>query len=72
MQLFDGVSRLINRKDPWRATHDNGVDGLRSIHKLDFSIDTESKNPLDNVHVVNSDKIFIVNIRIKKKFFTKI
>lgn len=62
LQLFDGVSRLINRKDPWRATHDNGVDGLRSIHKLDFSIDTESKNPLDNVHVVNSDKIFIVNI----------
>ena len=62
LQLFDGVSRLINRKDPWRATHDNGVDGLRSIHKLEFSIDTESKNPLDNVHVVNSDKIFIVNI----------
>jgi hypothetical protein len=62
LQLFDGVSRLINRKDPWRATHDNGVDGLRSIHKLEFSIDMESKNPLDNVHVVNSDKIFIVNI----------
>jgi hypothetical protein len=62
LQLFDGVSRLINRKDPWRATHDNGVDGLRTIHKLEYSIDTESRNPLDNVHVVNSDKIFIVNI----------
>ena len=62
LQLFDGVSRLINRKDPWRAQNDNGVDGIRSIHKLDFSIDTESKNPLDNVHVVDSDNIFIVNI----------
>lgn len=62
LQLFDGVSRLINRKDPWRAQHDNGVDGIRSIHKLDFSIDTESKNPLDNVHVADSDKIFVINI----------
>ena len=62
LQLFDGVSRLINRKDPWRAQNDNGVDGIRTIHKLDFSIDTESKNPLDNVHVVDSEKIFVVNI----------
>jgi hypothetical protein len=62
LQLFDGVSRLINRKDPWRAQHDNGVDGLRSINKLNYSIDTESLNPLDNVHVVDSDKIFVINI----------
>ena len=62
LQLFDGVSRLINRKDPWRAQHDNGVDGIRTIHKLDFTIDTESLNPLDNVHVVDSDKIFVINI----------
>ena len=62
LQLFDGVSRLINRKDPWRAQNDNGVDGLRSIHKLEYSIDKDSKNPLDNVHVVDSDLIFIVNI----------
>ena len=62
LQLFDGVSRLINRKDPWRAQNDNGVDGIRTIHKLDFSIDTESKNPLDNVHIVDSDKIFVINI----------
>jgi len=62
LQLFDGVSRLINRKDPWRAQHDNGVDGIRTIHKLNFTIDKESINPLDNVHVVDSDKIFVVNI----------
>jgi hypothetical protein len=26
------------------------------------SIDTESKNPLDNIHTVTSDKIFVINI----------
>ena len=28
LQLFDGVSRIINKKDPWRATHDDGIDGI--------------------------------------------
>jgi len=62
LHLFDGVSRIINRKDPWRATHDDGLDGLRTIHKLDYAISTESSNALDNIHVVNSDKVFIINI----------
>jgi hypothetical protein len=62
LQLFDGVSRLINKKDPWRATHDNGIDGLKTIHKLFYEINTESKNPLDNIHVVMSNKIFVINI----------
>jgi len=62
LQLFDGVSRLINKKDPWRATHDNGIDGIQTIHKLAYEIDTESKNPVDNIHTIVSDKIFIINI----------
>jgi hypothetical protein len=63
LQFFDGVSRLINRKDPWRATNDNGIDGIRTIHKLEYSIDTESINPMDNVHIVESNNIFIINIK---------
>ena len=62
LQLFDGIQRIINRKDPWRAKYDNGVDGLVTIHKLQYSIDSESLNPMDNIHVVSSDKIFIINI----------
>ena len=62
LHLFDGVSRIINRKDPWRATNDNGVDGLRTIHNLKFDIDTESNNPLDNIHVLISDRLFVINI----------
>jgi hypothetical protein len=63
LQLFDGVSRLINRKDPWRATHDNGIDGIRTINKLEYSIDVESDNPLDNIHVINSENIHVINIK---------
>ena len=62
LQLFDGVQRIINRKDPWRATHDDGIDGLRTIHKLQYTIDNESTNPLDNIHTVSFDNIFIINI----------
>ena len=62
LHLFDGVSRIINRKDPWRATHDDGIDGLRTINKLSFTIDKESTNPLDNIHIVDSDKIYMINI----------
>lgn len=62
LQLFDGVSRIINRKDPWRAQHDNGIDGIRTIHKLNYTIDFESNNPLDNIHVISFDKLFIINI----------
>ena len=62
LHLFDGVQRIINRKDPWRATHDDGIDGLKTIHKLQYEIATESTNPLDNVHIVNVDNIFMINI----------
>jgi hypothetical protein len=62
LHLFDGVSRIINRKDPWRATHDNGIDGLKTIYKLDYTIDFDSKNPIDNVHVVNFNNIYMINI----------
>ena len=68
LQLFDGVSRLINPQETWRATNDNGGDGIRTISKLNFSIDKISKNPLDNINVTPSDKIFIINIT---KFMTK-
>jgi hypothetical protein len=62
LHLFDGVQRIINRKDPWRATHDNGIDGLRTIHKLQYSIDKESTNPLDNIHYIETNNNFIINI----------
>jgi hypothetical protein len=62
LHLFDGVSRIINSKDPWRATNDNGIDGIKTIHKLMLTIDKESKNPEDNIYTFDTGRIFIINI----------
>jgi len=64
LQLFDGISRIISKKDPWRMKYDDGHDGLSSIHKLHYTIDSESKNPADNLYSIenNKDKIFYINI----------
>ena len=62
LQLFDGISRIISKKDPWRGEHDDGVDGLRTIHQLKYSIDTKSENPNDNFFTVHNDRIFFINI----------
>jgi len=68
LHLFDGVSRIINKKDPYRATHDNGIDGISSIKSLKYSIDTTSDNPNDNIHNIFADNIYFINI---KNFLTQ-
>jgi hypothetical protein len=62
LQLFDGISRIISKKDPWRGEHDNGVDGLRTIKDLKYTIDNKSENPNDNYFTVNNPRIKIVNV----------
>ena len=62
LQLFDGVSRIISKKDPWRGEHDNGIDGLRTISKLNYTLDSKSENPNDNIFIVNNPRIFYINI----------
>jgi len=62
LQLFDGISRIICKKDPWRGENDDGVDGLRTISQLKYTIDDKSENPNDNIFTVNNDKIMIINI----------
>ena len=62
LQLFDGISRIISKKDPWRGENDNGVDGLRTISQLKYTLDEKSENPNDNIFSVNNPKIRIINI----------
>jgi len=69
LQLFDGISRIISRNDPWRSNTDKGTDGIITIHKLQFSIDKASLNPNDNVYVPKrnqettiNEKTFYINI----------
>jgi len=62
LQLFDGISRIISKKDPWRGENDNGIDGLKTITQLKYIIDEKSENPNDNIFIVHNPKIFIINI----------
>ena len=62
LQLFDGISRIISKRDPWRMKYDNGNDGIFSIKNLFYTIDDESKNPKDNVFVDQNNNIKIINI----------
>ena len=63
LQLFDGISRIISKKDPWRMQHDNGIDGLKTIHTLHFIIDSKSDNQNDNIFTVHNKNIFYINIQ---------
>ena len=62
LQLFDGISRIISKKDPWRMDNDTGRDGLSSINKLVYTIDAESKNPQDNFYSIDNSRFYYVNI----------
>ena len=64
LQLFDGVARLVSPKDPQRMKQDRGIDGIKTIHKLAYTIDKESANPLDNKYIVstNQDYVFYINV----------
>ena len=67
LQLFDGISRIISKQDPWRSEKDDGIDGLRTITKLEFTIDALSSNPNDNIFSFDDPQTFYINI---KTFFT--
>jgi hypothetical protein len=62
LQLFDGISRIISKKDPWRGENDTGIDGLRTIAQLKYTMDEKSENPHDNIFVVNNSRTLIINI----------
>ena len=69
LQLFDGISRIISKKDPWRGEYDDGQDGLSTMSQLSYTIDDKSDNPNDNIFVVHNPNIKVVNI---KTFLTRI
>jgi hypothetical protein len=62
LQLFDGISRIISKKDPWRGEHDTGIDGIRTIRNLKYIINDKSENPNDNIFTVHNHRIFYINI----------
>lgn len=69
LQFFDGVNRLICKRDIQKNRVDNGKDGWRTIHRLEYAInkDGESLNPHDNIFVAPDENIDFINVT---KFFT--
>jgi hypothetical protein len=63
LQLFDGISRIISKKDPWRSEKDDGIDGLRTMTKLMYTVDSLSENPNDNIFHFEDPLIFYINIK---------
>ena len=65
LQLFDGVSRIISKRDFSKVKTDRGVDGIRTLYQLRYSVDAESINPADNVFVFKESSVlstFVINI----------
>jgi len=63
LQLFDGVDRLMNKKDPKNLYYDDGEDGLSTLKQIFYTLDKRSKNENDNLYLtVDNSQIFIVNI----------
>ena len=62
LQLFDGVDRIINKKDPHKIHTDTGEIGLKTIHKLHYTIDNTSTNEKDNLYQGLPNHFAYINI----------
>jgi hypothetical protein len=49
IHLFDGVSRIINKKEPYRGENDDGIDGIKTIQNLTYQLESD----IDNIHIVH-------------------
>lgn len=63
LHIFDGVSRIINQRDPKRYNKDNGEIGLSSLRKIAYTIEGKSSNEKDNIYQAVDDIIKYINIR---------
>jgi len=62
LQLFDGVDRIINKKDPPKIHTDTGLIGLKTIHKLHYTIDRSSTNEKDDLYQGLPNHFAYINI----------
>ena len=63
LQLFDGVSRVICKSVNYKGMTDIGIDGLKTISKLEYTIDINSSSDNDNIFKFKGDSgIQFINI----------
>lgn len=68
LQLFDGVDRIINGKDPHKLKTDTGAVGLSTIRDIEFTIDKKSSLEIDNVYSSLGEHFYYINI---EDFYTE-
>jgi hypothetical protein len=68
LQLFDGMGRIISKKDPWRMDKDDGIDGLKTIYNLKYTIDEKSSSLNDNQYNTSNKKFYFLNIETFQTF----
>lgn len=62
LQLFDGVDRIINKKDPHKLKDEDGSTGLSTIHKLKYEIQKKSTEDIDNIYESLGENFYYINI----------
>lgn len=70
LQLFDGISRIINARDPWRAKHDKGIDGIRTIYRLAYTISHYEESRWPNYYMVDI-ATFMSTIRFESESYSR-
>ena len=63
LHIFDGVSRIINQKDPKRYNSDNGEIGLSSLRNVFYMIESRSTNEKDNLYHAANENVKFINIK---------
>lgn len=62
LQLFDGMKRLLSKKECSRQPNTYVEDGLDTISQLYFTIDKSSKNTTDVGFLEEKENTFVVNV----------
>jgi len=70
LQLFDGMGRIISKKDPWRMDKDDGIDGLKTIYNLKYTINNTSSSQTDNEYKLENSHFFYINIENFQTFLS--
>lgn len=63
LQLFDGIERIIKKKEIYRGYNDNGIDGLRTLNNVFYTLDKKSLNSEDDGFIEFKSNLFVVNIK---------
>jgi len=63
LHLFDGVQRIINPGEQINLGKNINNLNMSCLSEMDFSIDIESSNPIDNIFITSNKRIFYINIK---------